>query len=200
MSRHIAFAFGALCVAACGALADLDGLSSGSGEAKPADGSVMDATPPTGGDAAPSIAVDAGDGGDVVVVDVDDFETALDCDGWRPVNSTAEPVPGGYTGARSCKVCRTGDMYMDKEVRLPAAGTAVVDLWMKRRFDMPDGGMVGLHLHIDDNWRFTSATPNDTWTRVTLGYDAPDGGMLGMRLNVSAGCLFIDDVRVRLDP
>jgi hypothetical protein len=206
MSRRLAFAFAAASLAACGALADLDGLSDGPGETKALAERPTD--PPEqllDRDADPGALIeldggDAGDASDIIVLDTDGFETALDCEGWNPVNSTAEPVAGGYTGARSCLVCRSGDMYMDKGVQLPLAGTAVVDLWVKRRSNTPAGTSVVLILVVGEHYKNTSVTLTDTWTRVLLGIEAPEAGALGMRLIVDQGCFFLDDVTVRLDP
>jgi hypothetical protein len=204
MSRRIAFAFAAVSLGACGALADFDGLSDGPGETTPkADAAVDPPQPLFAPDAASRTTLfddDAGDASGIVVVDFDGFETSLDCEGWSPANSTAEPVDGGYTGARSCLVCRSGDMYMDKSLHLPGKGTIAVDLWVKRRSDTPPGSYVNLMLSVGDNYRNTSVTLTDTWTRVLLGHEAPDGGTLGMRLAVHQGCFFLDDVRVRLAP
>jgi hypothetical protein len=204
MSRRIAFAFVALSLGACGALADFDGLSDGPGETTPKAEAAADAPQQLfAPDAASRTTLfddDAGDANGIVVVDFDGFETSLDCEGWTPHDSTAEPVDGGYTGARSCLVCRAGDMYMDKSVRLPGAGAVAVDLWVKRRSDTPPGTSVNLMLNIGEDYKNSSVTLTDAWTRVLLGYEAPDGGTLGMRLTVEQGCFSLDDVRVRLGP
>jgi hypothetical protein len=203
MTRRVAVALVAVSIAACGALADLDGLSDGPPEIVPTEAaSPAPVDPPQtlrDADAAVVFQEDASGSG-IVTVDVDGFETALDCDGWVPVNSTAEPVDGGYTGARSCLVCRSGDMYMDKDVRLPGVGTVGVDLWVKRRSDTPAGTSMHLNLNVRGANQGTSVTLTDTWTRVLLAIEAPEAGSLGMRISSEPGCFFLDDVRVRLDP
>jgi hypothetical protein len=187
------------------------GLSDGeepSGKVAPggrAYGETIDTT--LGGDATvadPMNVSDAGSDAAVVLLD-DEFELGTDCDGWRPGNATAVPAAGGYQSPRACLICRSGDMFVDKDVALPFIGPVTFEVRAKRASTATEAGtsFYAMQIFLEGTAYIGNDSAvhalDDTWTNVKLTLVPPaTSTAVRLRIRLASGCVLVDDVRVTL--
>lgn len=137
----------------------------------------------------------------------DDFESGSTCAGWSPFSgATALPVSPGYTGARSCLLCTTGQgQGMTKSLAVDAGGTYAVLGSVRRQ---ADGGAGNVEIELQTYAGPTQtgqaknpANPSDQWqlTQAVLVAGAGTSGVVVAFIATNALCILVDDVTLTRD-
>jgi hypothetical protein len=220
-SLRIGIAATALGSMSCTVFAQLDGFTGGApastdtatnvaaGDAGDLDAARDAASVPDGRAAAQSdyevdVSGDAA-GGDAGWLIDDDFESGITCQSWQAAYGTAEPVAGGYESARSCLICRDGDIYVDRTVAMPGPGTIAIEAWSRLVTTTAPASSIYVHAIFQGpeglTNRVATSPLSSTWTKSLVSVNVPAGvPSLKLRVRVQEGCFLLDRVRAQFEP